>query len=405
MLSQMKFNFSLIIFLVVTFAACKKEDDNNLTHNNAADIAEQENIDTTLRMNQLQIIASHNSYRLKTYGPLFDAVLGLSSLLPPEYDPNDWDYTHLPFNQQFDQYNVRGLEIDIYYDPAGGQFYNQKGKSILLGEPDASNVPELLQPGFKVLHIPDVDYMTHYYTFKSALQAVKNWSDAHPNHVPIFINIEAKDETIKDVVTVLDFTPAIPYTSAAADELDAEIKSVFGNDLENVISPDEVRGTYTTLREAVLAGNWLRLKEARGKVVFIMQGGLVNYYEQGHASLQGRACFTYANPSSDEAAFVILNSAVSDETQITQRVTEGFIVRTRSDSSPNAARNGDYTGMNAAFRGGAQIISTDYYKPDEHAGQTGWTNYQVKFPNGELARINPVSAAEHQNLGRIKELP
>jgi len=401
----MKFN-ALVFFLSILFIVngCKKDND-NLTNDNSAQIAEQENIDTTIRMNQMQIIASHNSYRLRTYQPLFDAVLNLSSLLPPEYDPNDWDYTHIPFNQQFDQYNVRGLEIDIYYDPAGGQFYNQKGKSILLGEPDASNVPELLQPGFKVLHIPDVDYMTNYYTFKSALQAVKTWSDAHPKHVPIFINIESKDETIRDVVTVLDFTYAVPYDAAAADALDAEIKSVFGENLDNVISPDEIRGNYTTLREAVLAGNWLHLKEARGKVVFIMEGGLVNFYEQGHPSLQGRACFTYADPASDEAAFVILNGAVSNETEITQRVQEGFIVRTRADSSPNVARTGDYTGMNAAFRGGAQIISTDYYKPDERAGQTGWTNYQVKFPNGEVARINNISAAEYQNLGTIKELP
>jgi hypothetical protein len=398
----MKFRLPLFFALtVLVVASCKKEEKNN----NAQDIAEQEHIDTTLRMNQIQIIASHNSYRLKTYQPLFDAVQNLSSLLPAQYNPEGWDYSHLPFNVQFDQYKVRGLEIDIYNDPAGGQFYYYRGNSILLRESDTSHVPELLQPGFKVLHIPDVDYMTMYYTFKSALQAVKEWSDAHPKHVPIFINVEAKGSTVKDILPALNFTPAVPFDAAAADALDDEIKSVFGSGLEKVITPDKVRGNYATLREAVLAGNWPLLKEARGKVVFIMQGDLVSHYEQGHASLQGRACFTFANPASDEAAFVILNSAKSQEQQITERVTEGFIVRTRSDGDTQQARTGDYSSMEAAFRSGAQITSTDYYKPDERAGQPGWTDFQVKFPNGELARINPVSAAGLQNIGVIKELP
>jgi hypothetical protein len=275
----------------------------------------------------------------------------------------------------------------------------------LLGESDDSHIPELMQPGFKVLHIPDVDYMTNYYTFKSALQEVKNWSDSHPKHVPIFIYIETKNSTVADVIGALGFTPAIPYDASSGDALDDEIKSVFGQNLEKVITPDKVRGSYNTLREAVIAGNWPLLGQARGKIIFVMSGGLVNLYKQGHPSFQGRACFTFANATSNEAAFIILNDAIDDENEIKQRVSEGFIVRTRADGSTDAARTGDYSKMEAAFRSGAQIVSTDYYKPDERAGQPGWTNYQVKFPNNELARINRVSAAEQVNIGIIRELP
>ncbi len=76
--------------------------------------------------------------------------------------------------------------------------------------------------------------------------------------------------------------------------------------------PDQVRGTFGTLREAVLANNWPTLGDTRGKVVFMMQGGMVPFYKQGHPSLQGRAMFTYAEPDEDEAAFVIINNPIAD---------------------------------------------------------------------------------------------
>jgi hypothetical protein len=134
-----------------------------------------------------------------------------------------------------------------------------------------------------------------------------------------------------------------------------------------------------------------------------MQGPAQTIYPIGHPSLQGRAMFTYASPGTPEAAFVILNDPTGQQTQIQQRVAQGYIVRTRADDGTTQARVGDYTDMNNSFTSGAQIISTDYYRADPRAGTTGWTDYHVRFPNGELARINAVSAADKLNLGAIKE--
>jgi hypothetical protein len=50
--------------------------------------------------------------------------------------------------------------------------------------------------------------------------------------------------------------------------------------------------------------------------------------------------------------------------------------------------------MNAAFASGAQILSTDYYRPDYRAGQTGWSDYQVKFPSGHVGRKNPINTSD-----------
>jgi hypothetical protein len=113
--------------------------------------------------------------------------------------------------------------------------------------------------------------------------------------------------------------------------------------------------------------------------------------------------FVYSNPGTAEAAFVILNNPLSDFSEIRQRVSQGYIVRTRSDSNTDEARSGDYTGMNAAFDSWAQIVSNDYYKADERAGTSGWTDFHVQFPNGELARIDSISAADKLTLGILKE--
>ncbi len=185
--------------------------------------------------------------------------------------------------------------------------------------------------------------------------------------------------------------------------MDEEIKAVFGENLDKVITPDDVRGNYTTLKDAVLAGNWPQLAQARGKIIFIMQGAAESLYKAAHPSLQGRAMFVYSSYTSDEAAFVIVNNATSGKAQITQRVQEGFMVRTRSDAGTNEARSGDYTDMNNAFESGAQITSTDYYKADDRAGTPGWTDFHVQFPNSELARVNHVSAVGRADLGLIKE--
>ncbi len=359
----------------------------------------------SLKMNQIQVIASHNSYHIKPSDSIYNFLSSLfnAGFLPSSLDPQGIDYSHLPFDQQFNNYNVRGLEIDIFNDPVGGQYYNRQGVSLSGGGSAASNIPELQQPGFKVIHIPDFDFGTHYITFKQSLTAVFDWSNAHPNHLPIFINIETKNDAPGNTLTGLGLATSIPFDAVACDNMDAEIKSVFGNDLPKVITPDNVRGAYSTLEEAVLAGNWPKLAQARGKVVFIMQGGAESHYKAGHPSLQGRAMFVYSNPGTPEAAFVIHNNPVGGFAQIQQRVAQGYIVRTRADAGTNEARTGDYTDMNAAFSSWAQIVSTDYYKADERAGTPGWTDYHVQFPNGELARIDSVSASDKLTLGVLKE--
>lgn len=396
----MKSYFALLVACIfIVTGSCKKEPKEKtgptVYDNGPTD---------SLKLNQIQVIASHNSYHLKTDSSVFAWMSTADSLgiLPAQYSPKGIDYTHLPIEQQCNDYNVRGLEIDFYNDPIGGRFYYRQGMSMI-GLSNDSHVEALKQPGFKVVHIPDFDFNTNYFTFKQALTAVYNWSVSHPNHLPVFINIETKEETVAGALPgVQDLTHAIPFDADACDKIDEEIKSIFGDALNKVITPDKVRGSYSTLEAAALAGNWPTLAVARNKVVFIMQGPAESLYKSGHYSLQGRAMFVYSSPGTPEAAFVIMNNS-SQVTQIQNLVRQGYIVRTRADDGTTQARVGDYTDMNNAFVSGAQIISTDYYKADARAGTPGWTDYHVQFPNHELARIDSFSAADKMNLGTIKE--
>ena len=224
--------------------------------------------------------------------------------LPAELIRRAWDYDHLPLPEQLVDYRMRGLEIDLYNDPEGGRFYNRQGLKFI-SEPVASNIPELLEPGLKVLHVPDFDYETHHYTFRSALQTIAAWSDAHPMHVPLAIHIETKEQTVADALPDFGLTTAVPFDAAAAAGIDTEIRAVFSP--ARLITPDEVRGAHATLEEAVLADGWPTLAAARGRILFFMEGAAVDEYVAGAPGLVGRLVFASAQPGDPHAAVVISN--------------------------------------------------------------------------------------------------
>ncbi len=375
-----------IIGAMIVFSNCNKDNSRKLVSN------ELQN--DKLRLNNMQILASHNSYRIRTTDTVLSFLYQIQSMLPANLNPDGLDYTHENFDVQMSTYKMRGLEIDVYNDPNGGDFYIRKINSVM-GLDEVSHIPDLLAPGMKVLHIKDVDYNTHYYTFKQSLTALKNWSENNPNHLPLFINIETKQDAPGDVTQLnnLGFQKAVPWDAAAADAIDAEIKSVFGEKLDAILTPDKARGVFPSLEAMARLNLWPTLGASRGKIIFIMQGAAESFYKTGHPSLKDRAMFVYAEPGTPEAAFVILNGAKSDKAEITQRVKQGYIVRTRADSDTEEARTGDYSSMDAAFESGAQIISTDYYKPDPR-GYTSpdWSTFQVSMPGGSVARKNPVNA-------------
>jgi hypothetical protein len=333
-----------------------------------------------VHINEIQVLATHNAYHIRPLEPLWTALLAFS----PAFQ--DVDYTHEPLDVQFDDQGIRQIELDVWADPNGGLFANRPVMS-LLNLPTASGVPELDQPGFKVLHIADVDFQTRCYTFVECLQTVKAWQDAHPGALPITIQVEAEDAATPDPFN-LGFVVPIPFSPSVFDALDAEILSVFP--IDRIITPDSVRGDAPTLEQGVLTYGWPTLGEARGKVMFLLdnEGGYRSDYLAGHPSLERRIIFTSADAGNDDAAFIKLNDAKGDEAKIQDRVAKGYVIRTRADADTHEARTNDTSTREAALASGAQWVSTDYAIPNPAFG----TGYFVAIPDGHPARCNPINA-------------
>lgn len=346
------------------------------------------------RMNQMQVLGSHNSYKQA----IDSSLLKLLKRENPRR-VQGLEYEHASYSEQLDL-GLRKLEIDVVYDPEGGLYAEPLGVRMVQDAglpPGPKYDPQGLmkRPGFKVLHIPDIDFRSHSYTFKEALSELKKWSDAHPRHLPILITMNAKDSGASDAA---GYVQPLLFDRKAYDAWDAEIREVLPP--EKLLTPDDVRGDFNTLEEAVLANRWPRLREARGRFLFILDenGAKMETYIQGHPSLAGRVMFVNAIEGRPEAAVRIVNDAIGDFHYIQRLVKAGYIVRTRADADTREAREGDYSTMKAAFDSGAQYVSTDYYYPDKDFG----TGYQVKLPGGRAGRWNPLLTPPLEKLPALE---
>jgi hypothetical protein len=338
--------------------------------------------DADIKLNQIQVIGTHNSYHA--------GIAPGEAKLWQDRRPEAFkglDYQHQPLALQFDS-GVRQIELDVYADSKGGLYAHPRGPEMVAAahlSPDPEFDPNgvMMKPGFKVMHVQDVDYRSTCQPFTECLRQVRQWSQAHPNHIPIFILIETKQG--KPIAELHQTVPE-PFTSKTFDALDAEIRSVFTS--AELITPDDVRGHYETLNQAVLAGNWPTLASARGKIVFLMDQRPVGpVYLEGHPSLRGRLIFTNSTPGQPDAAFLERNDGPAEE--ISNLVQQGYLIRTRTDADTKEARVNNTATRDAMMASGAQLLSTDY-PVNEPARWPG--HYVVTLPGNAVARCNPINA-------------
>ena len=335
--------------------------------------------DANLHLNEIQIVGTAESYKLRPS----PAMLGLIRMGSAE-DAKELDFAEPPLTGQLNL-GARSLEFDVANDPKGGLYAHPSGALMAMELVSDKYVHDMSQPGFKVIHILDIDFDSSCTTLVNCLQAVAEWSRAHPDHLPIVIAIRTNDEK----TPMPGATHPQIFDAPAFDALDAAILSVFRRG--EIITPDMVQGSYPTLREAVRTRGWPSLGPSRGKLLFLLDDSKEKaaLYRGTRRSLEKRMMFISTDTQSPAAAFVTVEDPIKAPDSISRAVKEGFMVHTFADADTKEARANNIARRDKAIASGAQVISTDFLLADPHIGK-----YQVRLPNGHAGQCDVLFAPE-----------
>ena len=317
--------------------------------------------DSALRLTDIQVVGSHNSYKRAMPEARMAMLRTVDAAVA-----DSLDYEHPPLTAQLD-HGLRNLELDLFWDPTGNLYPWPEG--------------EVRSGGFRVQHVQNLDDQSHCSTLRACLGQMVLWSRQHPSHLPILVTVNAKDEFIDRQ----GFVRPLPFDAEAWDRLDSTLRDAVG---ELLIEPSDVFDLLASdLPNAErLSGppRWPELDALRGRFVFVLDEGGAKR-DAYAAEWWRRALFAHLDPGTPGAAILIRNDPVEQFEDIQRRVLEGYLVRTRADADTAEARTGSTTRRDAAFRSGAQFVTTDYYLPSPFD-----SDYVVELPGGDVVRCSPV---------------
>ena len=328
-------------------------------------------LDTHLRLNDIQTAGTAESYKLRPSASLL-TLISVGS----KADAQQLDFGEPPIERQLDL-GARSLTFDIAFDPDGGLYEHPTGALMASQFLEDSYIATMSKPGFKVIHILDIDFNSSCLTLQACLQSVASWSRKNPDHLPLVIMLRTND----DRTPMPGATTPVKFNAGAFDQLDAQIRSIFSP--AELITPDMVQGRFHTLREAVFAHSWPTLGVSRGKILFLLDDNAqkVTLYRGARRSLEGRAMFVATDEKSPVAAFVTIENPLNNSAVIAKDVHSGLIVHTYSDANTKEARAKNLARRDAAFASGAQIISSDFLVADPRVGP-----YEVRVPGNRIAQ-------------------
>ncbi|MGI6214021.1 MAG: Ca2+-dependent phosphoinositide-specific phospholipase C [Christensenellales bacterium] len=284
---------------------------------NEADFVNFDVQTSELKLNEMQVLATHNSY--KTMPNMY--ISYPLSLIFGQKTRNGW-YGMKHLSEQLDQ-GYRGVELDVTR-------YDNK---------------------FILMHDPVTDWRTNGIDFALALKEIKLWSDANPDHIPLHLMLQVRNA----------FCPySLKFQTLKTEELqmmDALIKDTFG---DGIITPGSVKGDYDTLQEAVLAGAWPKIKDSLGKVYFTIlfdQEKVKQKYIDMDTSFATQQCFFYTKldeEPNEYSAFILADDPLTEG--LDRLIEDGYFIRTRIDEQYDHREER----FQAAVNIGANILATDY---------------------------------------------
>ena len=262
---------------------------------------------------------------------------------------------------------VRGTHNSYHQAPPGGSRYgpgmpplrDQLESGIRQFEFDIHYDDEV--DDFRVYHLPEVDPLSSCDRLLDCLAELKVWSDAHPEHAPLLIFIEPKDD--------LDSVSIHPHFH----QLESLVDRVWPR--TRVVRPDDVRGTSSSVARALRSEGWPALETMRQRALFFLfdHGENRRQYLNASPDLIGSQFFVTGTPDEPATALVSHDDPITEAPALAAAIRAGFLTRTRAET-PEAAQ--------AAAHLGVHILSTDH--PAE-----------LLLEGKAASRCNPVTAPTH----------
>ncbi|MFP4286932.1 MAG: Ca2+-dependent phosphoinositide-specific phospholipase C [Candidatus Izemoplasmataceae bacterium] len=269
-----------------------------------------------LRLNEVQFIASHNSYK-KNITRLGQLFVGLGE----NFDEARALRYHQPSLTTQLNRGVRSFELDMVYR------YNR----------------------FELIHVPLVDQSSNAPLLHRAFDEMLLWSQNNPNHFPVIILIEAKE----------DFAFLDPFIKPYNDDILLEFNALIIDSFEDkLLTPNDLLIDNRPLKTLLDEDGWPLVNDLLGKFIIVMHPSAVNdSYLALDPSLKTLNAFV--GNHTDEGfhtSFIVSNNPFETE-KINGYIDQNLIVRTRLDS--NLTLHDD--ALEAVTLSGAQIVSTDFF--------------------------------------------
>jgi len=273
--------------------------------------------DESIKLNHIKMLATHNSYK-KTAVPLGRLFVSLGTGSKEEGQALKYGYKTITEQLSL---GIRSMEFDL----------------------------RLRKTEFYLTHVPLVDNSSVAPSFDLALEEIKLYSTNNPNHLPIIILMEIKDDwmILDHALQKIDQSHLI--------KLDNLIKQKLGNSL---YQPKDLNEDDKTLKETIQTTGWPSVKSLLGKVIIVLHpSNFTQTYYEIDQTLQTQSMFLglYEQDEDKEyASFFVHNSLNVD--RINELVDNHFIVRTRIDSELNFLSEN----FDKALLSNAQILTSDF---------------------------------------------
>ena len=303
-------------------------------------------LEAGIKINELNFIATHNSYQSasidetkKLYRNLSDLTFGLVSA-------NSGDFASETLTNQLNC-GIRSFEIDV-------ETFDRDGEI-----------------SFTCMHSPYLEMATTCYDFELAMKEIVMWSDNNPNHLPITIIVEPKSVFIP--LEDMEF-----FNLDYAKALDSTLRETLG---EKLFTPADMLRDYASFGEMRKADDWCEVKDMLGKVVVLMhECSVTEKYIDIDPSIKSQAMFPmlrYDDIERDCTSFILANGTKKLIKYQELAAENKVIMRTLADSYAN--KNEDDVELILASR--THIISTDFPPRTDNSADS----YVVSF-NGKTVR-------------------